>query len=811
MKLIAHITIENGKRKEQTLKEHCIRTAQLASESLKNTGFYNTAYLSGMLHDMGKATEKFNDYLEKAFNGEDVIKGSVNHTFAGVIYLLEKYHQKIDADSEWDILTSEIVSYAVGSHHGLFDCADLEGENGFVHRLEKNKDEICYEEALKNYFENVIDEKKIDEYFQEAAKEVRVFFERIQNDIGKRDEMHFQIGLLSRLLISALIYADRRDTGEFMNNVSYLGEGNVDWKRQREYLEHKISQFDCSSKLNQVRSDISRQCVEFSDNPTGIYRLNVPTGAGKTLCSLRYALAHAEKFNKKRIIFIIPLLSILDQNAKVIKSNIANSELVLEHHSNVIVEDEKDNKKDEIEKYDLLSENWNSPIIVSTMVQLLNMLFTNKTSAVSRMRALCDSVIVIDEIQSLPKKVTLMFNEAMNFLSRYCNATIILSSATQPCLEEVQWPLKYATKADMVHLNDEQLQVFHRAEIIDRTTEYGMDMDECVLFCSQLLDENESLLVICNTKKEAREIYEKLEERINGEEVLMFHLSTSMCQRHRKDILAGLQKELLHIQEHSLEASKSRKIICVATQLVEAGVDFSFKCVVRIMAGIDNLAQAAGRCNRSNEYEGVGTVYLINLKNENLRNLSEIQAAQISTQKVLMHYKEADKFDLTGDAASNSYYKYLYQEVRRELKYPAKKSGMDIFLANLLANNNQFAGEKSENYIMRYPFKTAGKLFKVFDENTIDIIVPYKEGAEIINRLRKQNFDRFDFEESDKLLKAAKSYTISIFKWQRDRLTEYGYLESYCDDRIFILNPKVYSIEFGLGEIQEQSVEDLII
>lgn len=814
MNLLAHLTIENGIRKEQTLAEHCVRTAEYAAESLKAANLYNTAYLAGILHDMGKATEKFNAYLESAFQGEDVARGSVNHTFAGVIYLLERYHSVIDAQSRWKCLTSEIIGYAIGSHHGIFDCVDLDESNGFVHRLEKDRKEICYEEAIENFFEQVMPQKQIDEYFYKATNEIQDFFEKVQKDLGsdKRNEVFFQVGLLCRMLLSAVIYGDRRDTCEFMNGISgihNISESDIDWERQRNHLEHNISHFDTSSPLNQTRSIISMQCMEFSSNPTGIYRLNVPTGAGKTLCSLRYALAHAERFHKKRIIFIIPLLSILDQNAKVIRENITDKDLVLEHHSNVIHEDETG---EELKKYELLAQNWSAPVIVSTMVQFLNILFTHKTAAIGRMRALCDSVIVIDEIQSLPKRVTLMFNEAMNFLSKYCNTTVILSSATQPCLEEVDWPLRLGSKADMVHLSDEQLKAFRRAEIMDKTDPYGMDLEECAEFCNSLVMEHKSLLIICNTKNEAREIYDKMQNCFDENEARFYHLSTSMCQKHRQDILADLQEKLKEVQNQAGTGEKNMPVICVATQLVEAGVDFSFECVVRVMAGIDNLAQAAGRCNRSNEYKDSGKVYLVNLKNENLRNLPEIESAKISTRKVLELHKKSEEMDLIGDFAAKKYYQYLYQEVGKELKYPVKECGETIYLANLLANDNKHSGKTNKaNYILHYPFKTVGQKFKVFDDNSIDVIVPYQDGERIIEELRRKNFAKFEFEEMEHLLKEAKTYTISIFQWQKDKLEEYGYLESCCENKIFLLSPKVYHQQYGLGKIEEQSVENFII
>lgn len=806
MRLYAHITTENEIRKEQTLEQHSKRTAHLAGESLKSIGLYYTAFLAGLIHDMGKATEKFNIYLDKSFNGEPVKKGSVNHTFAGVIYLLEKYHKTPNAENLGNYLTSEIISWVIGSHHGIFDCVDLDCKDGFQYRLDKDRKEICYEEAKFYFNKYVISEQEIEEHFNKASEEIYRFFDLINNDVRKNEELYFQIGILNRLILSALIYADRKDTREFMNNTVSIEKYEPNWKKQREYLEEKISCFDYSSQINQVRKIISEQCLAFSDNPTGIYRLNVPTGGGKTLSSLRYALAHAEKYNKKRIIFIIPLLSILDQNAKIIKNNIADKDLVIEHHSNVVFEDMTDIQNEDLEQYELLTENWDSPIIVSTMVQLLNIFFSHKTTTVSRMRALSDSVIIIDEIQSLPKKVTLMFNCAINFLSKYCNSTIILSSATQPCLEEVDWKLQYAPNPDMVSLTEEQLAIFKRANIIDKTTKYGMELDECVTFCEKLSNDNESLLLICNTKNEAREIFEKLQKQIIDENVRLFHLSTSMCQKHRKAVLTDIQNELNFVQN---QHTKDIKIICVATQLVEAGVDFSFKCVVRVMAGIDNLAQATGRCNRSNEYKEKGTVYLINLKNENLKNLMDIQSAQISTLKVLEENKSSEEFDLIGEYATNIYYKYLYREVKEELKYCLK--GKNTSLTALLANKVDVNKHSQNNYIMHYPFKSCGELFNVFEENTIDVIVPYGEGKEIITKLRENSFNQFSFDEIDKLIKQAKAYTINVFKWQVEKLMEYGYLEVCCDNRIYVLNSKMYSSQFGLGRIKEQEVEEFII
>lgn len=808
MKLLAHLTMIDNVRREQTLQAHCVQTAEYAGESVKAAGFYDTAYLAGLLHDFGKAKCEYNTYLERAFAGENVVRGSVNHTFAGVIYLLEKYHVFSGPESRWECLTSEVIAYAIGAHHGMFDCVDLEGGNGFVYRLQKDKEEIGYEEALRNYFEQVTSESIVEEYFKRAVEEVQSFFEAEQGSKTKKDEIFFQVGVLVRLILSAVIYGDRRDTSEFMSGSLLPPELAVDWGAQRQCLENNISKLGSTSPINQVRNEISKQCLEFADKPSAIYRLNVPTGAGKTLSTLRYALAHAEKYNKKRIIFIIPLLSILDQNAKVIKENLVNPKMVLEHHSNVVSEKEGD---DELDGYELLTENWNAPIVISTLVQLLNILFTHKTSAIGRMRALCDSVIVIDEIQSLPKKVTLMFNVAINFLSKYCNAAVVLSSATQPCLEEVQWSLRLAENPDMVLLSKAQRDIFKRAEILNKTIKHGMDLEECSVFCRELLDKQDSLLVICNTKSEARNLYDKISALVCGEKVHMYHLSTSMCQEHRRCRLTDIQEELKEVQKRSSRREKDIKVVCVSTQLVEAGVDFSFECVVRVMAGIDNLAQAAGRCNRSNEYGRKGKVYLINLNNENLKNLPEIKSAQNSTRKVLCSAEESVQNDLLGETSSKMFYRYLFEEEKRNIKYPVKDYNNILYLSELLANRNEYADNKSDSYILRQPFKTVGALFQVFDENTYDVVVPYKQGKELIAGLKEVKGEGTSFSELKKLVKETKPYTINIFKWQRDKLYQEGLLEPCLDGRLLILCEGVYDDRYGLGEITEQSVEKFMI
>lgn len=809
MKILAHITEHDGIRQEQTLRDHCLQTAKYAVESLEGTSFSHTAYLAGLIHDLGKAKKEYVEYLEAASRGEDVRRGSVNHTFAGLIFLFEKYHA--DQSSKWERLTCEIISYAVGAHHGLFDCVDLDGQNGFVHRLEKDRLEIGYHEALENFFSEVASEEMVEIHFRKAQQEVQCFFEcaaKTYERDGK--DVFFQISMLTRLILSAVICGDRRDTSEFMNQRLESGE-ETDWKVCREYFEQKISRLAQDSKLNQVRNDISRQCRLFAKHPKGIYRLSVPTGAGKTLCSLLYALTHAEKYRKKRIIFIIPLLSVLDQNVRVIRDYLPDSNMVLEHHSNVIHECHQEPEREALDQFELLAESWSkAPVIVSTLVQFLNILFTDRTSAAARMQALCDSVIVIDEVQSLPKKVTVMFNQALNFLEEFCNATIVLSSATQPCFDDLRWPLHLSSAPDMVHLSQEQALVFKRSEIVDCTSPGGMSVEECAAFCAEQMDHHPSLLLVCNTKEEARVLYGKLREegKENGWDT--YHLSTSMCQRHRMDRMNDLQEELALIQMEYRAGNQEHKLICVSTQLIEAGVDLSFSCVVRVLAGLDNLAQAAGRCNRSNEYGQDGKVYLVNLKNENLRMLHEIVNAQNSTRRVLELMKRSGDASYIDEEATRKFYRYLYEETKQEIRYPIKDWGETIYLADLLANVNGSA-KSDRRSLLRQPFKTIGSRFKVFDENTVDVLAPYGKGKELSERLLEMKHVAYRLDECGDILREAKPYMISLYEWQRKKLDEEGLILQGCEGRVLILHEQAYHDEYGLISETAQTVERYLI
>lgn len=396
--------------------QHCHNAANYAGQALESVSLPACGYLAGLLHDAGKYTKDFQNYLVHQVGQ----RGSVNHTFAGVRLLLTRFYQ-VDAHDFSDV-ASELLALAVGGHHGLFDCVDDRQRNGFQRRL--TKEGIGYEEAVDNFSRFCTNHKELDQCFQTAIQELTPVLERIlsmtsEDNAFFDDETAFYSGLLARLLLSAVIEGDRRDTTIFMNGVAFpSSRGSKDlallWFILLTRMEEKLDTLPQGFPIDHARRTISNQCRQAAEQSSGVFRLNVPTGGGKTLSGLRFALAHARKYCKQRIIFISPLLSILEQNAVVIRDYIQDDDLILEHHSNLVHTEENDQQLDE---HELLTDTWEAPIIITTLVQLLNTLFSGKTTAIRRFHSLCNCVIVIDEVQTVPSKMLSLFSLAVNFLS----------------------------------------------------------------------------------------------------------------------------------------------------------------------------------------------------------------------------------------------------------------------------------------------------------------------------------------------------------------------------------------------------------
>jgi len=758
-KYLAHIcpASEDGPERVQTVEEHCRKTAEYAARALEDVSLSAGGYLAGLLHDAGKYTAAFQDYLKRSVSGEKLPRGSINHTFTGARLLFSRYHHLELGD--FADTASELLFLAIGSHHGLFDCIGEDKKNGFRHRL--TKEGIGYKEATDSFFRHCVSEEELDRRFQKAREELAPFLDRLLAMTDPRreayeDETAFYSGLLARLFTSAVIEGDRRDTAEFQNLAQFPPVRSTEERKQLwgsclARVEEKLGRLSSDSSIGRARKGISDQCRKAADLPEGVYRLNVPTGGGKTLSSLRYALVHAEKYGKQRIIFTSPLLSILDQNAKEIRKYVQDDSIILEHHSNLVQPEEN---AEQLDQRELLLETWDSPVILTTLVQLLNTLFSGKTSSIRRFHALCNSVIVIDEVQTVPNKMLTLFSLAVNFLAELCGATIVLCSATQPCVESIPHPI-HGPIRDLIPFDPELWLAFRRTEIRDKGE---LSLEEIAAFARVILETHDSLLIVCNKKAEVETIFTALKE----EDLALFQLSAAMCTAHRRDTLEHLRSSL---------SEQMRKTVCVSTQVIEAGVDISFSCVIRLEAGMDSVIQAAGRCNRNGERKGMlAPVYLVRCKNEKLTNLPDIQRGKDATTALLCEFSQRPEQyggNLDSSEAIQFYYRALYRNFAEDYQDFNKAEYPSLF--SLLSQNETYTDGAADVLYFRQAFRLAGALFQVFEENTRDVIVPYGKGAELIEELcgSKAQSDPSFLKE---LLKQAKPFTILLYQYQLQRL-----------------------------------------
>ncbi len=778
----AHIRIdEEGQSHVQSVEEHVRNCAQYAAMSAPS-GMSSTAYLCGLLHDMGKLTHVFSEYLKEAVQGS-ARKGSVNHTFAGVRFVHERWGS---AGQSFRSQTCELIAYVVGAHHGQFDCIAPDGSDGFAHRLITDLAE--YRETKERFLPGIASAEELDRLFEEAVNEVSSASERLRPYADSTRELLFYFAMLTRQILSAVIEGDRRDTAEFMNGLSFSADQDNPvhfWRDRLSYLETRLSALPVRSEIDLARRSISEQCRTCADSGDGIVRLSVPTGGGKTLASLRFALA-AAGLGRKRIFFVIPLLSVLEQNAAVIRDYIADDNMVLEHHSNVVREE---TSLTELHKNELLTESWRAPIVITTLVQLLDTLFSGRNSCVRRMSALNESIIVIDEVQTVPRNMLSVFNLAVNFIARMCGATVVLCSATQPCLEKTEHRLRYADSPELVPYDAAIWNVFRRTQIYDLRTDGGYENEELARLVIENADREGSLLLICNTKSEARELYKAVKAGWDGS---IYHLSTAMCMEHRIKTLGEIITAL-----HNKE-----RVICVSTQLVEAGVDISFGCVIRILAGMDNTVQSAGRCNRSGEYGRLCPVYIVNLKGERLEHLTEIKQSQQASESLLVRFsrdKEAFMNDLTSEPAIAAYYRDLYAEMKKGSQdYPISARDYNTTLFELLSINTTSRNHclSKVSYIIGQAFKTAGEQFHVFENNTTDVLVPYGSGADIIIELGSERALR-DFTYRKELIAKAARFTVSLYEYEMIKLREAGGVYSLCDQTVLALHEYYYQADVG--------------
>lgn len=785
--------------KEQSVKDHISAVSEISNEITPIKGILKLAILAGLYHDAGKFSPAFQEYMDKIKkNSKEVHRGEVNHATAGGLLIRELTKST---------RLMEVLAVIIYSHHGLQDCVNLESGQLMLEKRQsreyQEKRKIDLEIVRERFYENY-DKKQLEDLVSEAALEIDealikpiLAFDRkfSGKSYGNRD---FFLGMYVRLLLSVLIDSDRIDTAQFMQerkiyDLQSLKDREAVWSGCITFYEEYIRKFKGRSRLDRYRSEISGLCAKAGKQPNRLYRLTVPTGAGKTLSSLRFALYHAKEYQKQHIYYVASFTSILEQNAEEIRAAVGRRDIVLEHHCNVIQESEEEKAR-----YRDLTENWlESPIIVTTAVQMLNTLFDGKTGSVRRMHSLCNSVIIFDEVQALPVKTVELFNLAVNFLTEFCNTTVVLCSATQPVFDEL--PENRLMKPEEMTGNPEKYeQAFKRTTLIDKTQikQAGLGVEELGEFVTARFYEEKQILIVVNTKSCAEKLYRYLEEQNVTEH--FFHLSTNMHVLNRQEEL-GKMKKLLEKREEIIP------LICVSTPLIEAGVDISFQCVIRSLAGLDHIIQAAGRCNRHAQC-GNGNVYIVKMngKAENLSSLPDIRKEQEAMEKAAYYQTQnATSYDLTSEWMKTQYYRYYLSSQNGKTNYPVPEVATGANLVNLLSDNKMagerlyrfYGGNSYQKCLLKQSFQTAGELFEVIPEDGKFQVVVEQDGYTSW-RIDELESGDCTFERRRELLRELQLVTVGISQGTRNEIGNGIY--AACDNQLFVLRENYYDSKTGV-------------
>lgn len=808
---IAHIRASDGA--EQLLVDHLKEVQEICENIGEKLGIPHVTGLAGMLHDLGKFSDEFQDYLCEAYANplNPPKRGSVNHSTAGGKFLMERYHRTLCKDSKIAPAVIECITNSIFSHHGqLLDMINSEGDSPFIDRMTPTKP-IEIDSIIERFFHEVYDEAYLSQYIKQANNEFIQFFNRISRNVSSQTEgkilMRKTLVLLTKFVFSALIDADRRNSKDFeeqANKSEPISEDIGALFKEFEFeLEAQLQEkqsMAIPNEITKLRQQMSDQCFEKATLPTGIYTLSIPTGGGKTLASLRFSLRHAQLHHKKRIIYIVPYTTIIEQNAEEVRKILKAEKYILEHHSNVVANEiENDDYRNasfkqfqQLKKLQNAKDDWDIPIIFTTMVQFLDTFYSGASRNTRRLHNLTDSIIIFDEVQTVPIQCISLFNEALNFLKQGCQSTILLCTATQPALQYVERNIEI--DGELVGNLSEIIKVFKRTEIVPLLKIGGWHTKELASFVEGKLNECGNALVILNTKKVVKSLSDNL-ENCNAK---IYHLSTSMCPAHRKVVIQEIRQKL----------KKNEPIICISTQLIEAGVDVSFNCVIRSLAGLDSIAQAAGRCNRNGEVK-LREVYVINHAEEKLDKLPTI-AKGGECAKYIIGDIEKDQQLFGGNLLSTQslehYFKMYYAAFETRLDYPISDLNTSIYDI-LLGANSQFksANNNRQQLGMVASFKTAANYFEVIEANTYPILVPFGEGAELISTLTGNekiiNFNQF--------LRKAQQYSVNVFPHEFRALDKNRLIREvdfgFC--KIYVAKQHAYSTDNGLNTEGEAKFE----
>ncbi len=693
---IAHVKQINGSWEIHELADHLDKVGQMAGDFASCFDSRQWGLFAGRWHDLGKFSRDFQAHIREA-SGFDKAEahverkdgGRVDHSTAGAVHAVE----------QWGV-HGRVLAYLIAGHHaGLPDWEKLEEGTGGALRERLQQGERL-ERALTT----------------ESVPETLLVAERPEFQVPGNAK---GFALWVRMLFSCLVDADFLDTEAFMD------EGKTGLRGDYPSLAELRGVFDRHMRrlvadapdtaVNRVRRRVLAECRRAAAQPSGLFSLTVPTGGGKTLSSMAFALDHAIARDKRRVIHVIPYTSIIEQTADIFRHIFG--EAVIEHHSALDPDRETARSR-------LAAENWDAPIVVTTSVQFFESLFAARTSRCRKLHNIVNSVVVLDEVQLLPPGFLQPILDVLNLLATHYGVTVVLSTATQPALETRKDPFgktrlrglegvrEIMTDPDALH---EQL------ERVDVTLPADLNTPQSWESLAEEVTRHPSVLVIVNTRRQARELHRLLPKGT-------IHLSALMCGQHRSEVIAGIKERL----------RRGEPVRVVSTQLVEAGVDLDFPVVYRALSGLDSIAQAAGRCNREGRLER-GEVVLFVPPDPIPPGL--MRRAASKTVSVLASNGQ----DPLSQENFRQFFRLFYDECELD------KAEIASLLETGVGGNDP----------LRVQFRTAAKRFRLIEEESRVVLVRHvaEEGKEnidgLLNRLRSEGPDRW-------LMRKLQRYTVNV-------------------------------------------------
>lgn len=715
----AHINETNNS--VQSVKEHCLSTAELARQYCIDK-LNDVVYTMGILHDVGKYQRSFQ---QKITYGKNI---RVEHSTCGAVAAKEKYGNAL-------LL---IMQYCIAGHHsGIPDGGytnDTDDMTTLSGRLKRQfEDYSAYKEELELLD---IDEKQFNEFLCQNC--------RNQKDIIEK------FAFLTRYCFSCLTDADSNDTAEFCNGIQNR-EMKSDFEKCLNRINRRISSFESTTELQKSRSLIQQQVYNKSDVSSEIYLMNMPTGSGKTLCSMKFALERAIKTYKKRIIYVIPYNSIIDQTADLFENLFEEDAQILRHQSSFSYDD-LDVSEDYKNVVRQATENWNARIIITTAVQFFQSIYANKRGKLRKMHNMADSVIVFDEAHLMPINFLQPCLRAISYITKLLNSEAVFLTATMPDFHKL---IKNYSLPDskITNLIDDT-SLFEKFRKCSYVNIGSVDCENLIAKAG----ENPSTLIVVNKRSTARKIY----SLCCGKK---FHLSTYMSAYDRKNTIEQIKNELRNLEEDYpglQNVPDDRKITVVSTSLIEAGVDFDFYCVFRELSGLDSILQAGGRCNREGKRKSAD-VFIFSLDLES-SSASSDERANI-TKGLLAEYN-----DISCPESIQKYYDRLY------------------FINNEHIIKNSISEKCSD--VRSIPFNKYAEDFEIIDSDTVSVVVASDDTSrQLIEDIKNTGFGNY---------RKLQKYAFSVYRYEFEELFKQHVVDDYKSGIWCLTNSDYYDENIGV-------------